>query len=183
MIIPPQPVAPMHFAPYAEGQEGGGADEQGPYAPVDLALRIHELHVGPSPGGFHAGGAGGSSRAGGDRLVPGEEHNTTPVGRGRESEGDDEPVLLSTAEREKGREESRKKERLAAQVTGWRHDRDVIIGSEQEVTGRGGKSQKHLSLNSWRHPSCWVRIGFLFIPAPPTGQPGCVGDGGDTNGK
>lgn len=76
-----------------------------------------------------------------------------------------------------------KKERLAAQVTGWRHDRDVIIGSEQEVTGRGGKSQKHLSLNSWRHPSCWVRIGFLFIPAPPTGQPGCVGDGGDTNGK
>lgn len=35
------------------------------------------------------------------------------------------------------------------------------------MTGRGGKSQKHLSLNSWRHPECWVRVGFLFIPAPP----------------
>lgn len=81
---------------------------------------------------------------------------------------DDEAVLLSTAEREKGRGRVRRKERLAAQVTGWRHDRDVMIGSEQEVTGRGGKSQKPLSLNSWRHPECWVRVGFLFIPAPPS---------------
>lgn len=79
MIIPPQAVAAMYFAPHAERQEGGCAHEQGPYPPVDLALRIHELHVGPSPGGFHAGGAGGSRRAGADRLVPGEIHNTTTV--------------------------------------------------------------------------------------------------------
>lgn len=62
---------------------------------------------------------------------------------------------------------------------GWRHDRNVMIGSEQEVTGRGGKSQKPLAL-SWRHPECWVRVGFLFIPAP---LPCWVADGGDTNGK
>lgn len=36
MIIPPQAVAPMYFAPYAKGQEGGGADKQGPYPPIDL---------------------------------------------------------------------------------------------------------------------------------------------------
>lgn len=168
MIIPPQAVAPMYFAPHAKGQEGGGADKQRPYPPIDLGRRVYELHLGPSPGGFHAGGAGGGSRAGADRLVPGKKHNTTKKGGG-EGEGDDEAVLLSTAWKErKGREEIRRKERLAAQVTGWRHDRDVMIGSEMEVTGRGEKSQKPLSLSRGGTPSAgsaWD--SYLFLPPLP----------------
>lgn len=109
MIIPPQAVAPVHLAPHAERQEGGGADEQCPYPPIDLALWIYKLHIGPSPGGFHAGRAGGGSRAGADRLVPGKEHNPRTVGSEREGKNDDEAVLLSTAKREKGREESGEK--------------------------------------------------------------------------
>lgn len=94
----------------------------------------------------------------------------------REREGDDEAVLLSTAKREKGREEIRRKERLAAQVTGWRHDRDVLIGSEHEVTGRGGKSQKPLLPSRGASPSAgsaWD--SYLLL--------GWVAEGGDTNGK
>jgi len=78
------------------------------------------------------------------------------------------PCLLSTAWNErKGREEIRRKERLAAQVTGWRHDRDVMIGSEMEVTGRGEKSQKPPSLSRGGTPSAGSAWDSLFIPSPP----------------
>lgn len=104
VIIPPQPMAAMYFAPYPKRQECCGANEECPYPPIDLFLRIHELHVGPSPDISNTGGAGGGSRAGTHRLVPGEEvHNIITITIEKEREGGGKAVLLSTVKREEGR--------------------------------------------------------------------------------
>lgn len=58
---------------------------------------------------------------------------------------------------------------------GWRHDRNVMIGSEQEVTGRGGKSQKPLSPSRGGTPSAgsaWD--SYLFLPPYHAGRPTVV---------
>lgn len=58
---------------------------------------------------------------------------------------------------------------------GWRHDRNVMIGSEQEVTGRGGKSQKPLSPSRGGTPnagSAWD--SYLFLPPYHAGWPTVV---------